>query len=124
MTGLLIALIVCVVLLLLGIIFQWEHSSSFFFMLSGILAFIYFGTKCLNNLPPEAEKQYSDYGIVVAKEAEPAERGINPWNLKLEYRPDRYKLILKMEDGRRMEMKIDGVGYMQTNIGDRVKYKY
>ena len=68
--------------------------------------------------------KYSNYGVVIAKEAEPAERGINPWTLKFEYRPDRYKLILQMEDGRRKEMSIDGVGYMQTNIGDRVRYRY
>lgn len=66
--------------------------------------------------------KYSNYGIVVEKKAKPAERGINPWNLRFEYRPDRYYLILRMENGRIVEKPIDGVNYMQTNIGDKVGY--
>ena len=123
MTGLLIAMIIFGVLFILGLIFKWEEFNLVPIVLFLWLAFIYFGTLYRDNTKHERPYR-SDYGIVIGKEAEPAGMGLNMWTLKFQYMPDRYKLILDMEDGRRKEMSIDAVGYMQTNIGDRVKYRY
>ena len=119
MTGLLIAIIVCVILLVIGIIFKWEEFNLLFIAFGLWFAFIYFCNKYNESHP---KTPHSNYGIVVGKEAEPAGMDLNIWTLRFEYMPDRYKLILEMEDGRRVTKRIDGVGYQQTNIGDKVKY--
>lgn len=120
MTLFIVLLSISVILYILGYIFMknWVVILSFIFFFCSIFIPLIIHDK-------DKKPQYhSDYGIVVGKEAEPAGMGLNMWTLKFQYMPDRYKLILNMEDGRRKEMSIDAVGYMQTNIGDRVKYRY
>lgn len=37
------------------------------------------------------------------------------------YRPDRYYLKVRLDNGDVTELKVDAVTYMHTNVGDRVK---
>lgn len=99
-----------------------KEFGIFVYFAIGIYLFVVLHNYSLSKCDMNHTPKYSNYGVVIEKKALPAERGINPWTLKFEYRPDRYRLILKMDNGVIREKDIDGVNYSQTNIGDRAKY--
>ena len=43
------------------------------------------------------------------------------WEGDIVYRPDRYYLKVRLDNGDVTELKVDAVTYMHTNVGDRVK---
>ena len=60
-------------------------------------------------------------GVVIEKVADPAGYDWGFWEGGIVYRPDRYYLKVRLDNGDVTELKVDAITYMHTNVGDRVK---
>ena len=60
-------------------------------------------------------------GVVIEKVADPAGYDWGFWEGDIVYRPDRYYLKVRLDNGDVTDLKVDAVTYMHTNVGDRVK---
>lgn len=69
----------------------------------------------------QTERILSSEGTVTEKFAKPAGYTYGFLEGDIVYRPDRYYLKVRLDNGRVIEKKIDQAGYMATNIGDRVR---
>nr|DAP58571.1 MAG TPA: Protein of unknown function (DUF2500) [Caudoviricetes sp.] len=69
----------------------------------------------------ETERILRSEGVVIEKVADPAGYDFGFWEGGIVYRPDRYYLKVRLDNGSITEMKVDAVTYMHTNVGDRVK---
>ena len=69
----------------------------------------------------ETERILRSEGVVIEKVADPAGYDFGFWEGGIVYRPDRYYLKVKLDNGSVTELKVDAVTYMHTNVGDRVK---
>lgn len=69
----------------------------------------------------EAERILRSEGVVFEKVADPAGYTWGFLERRMVYRPDRYYLKVRLDNGSVTEMNVDAVTYMNTNVGDRVK---
>ena len=69
----------------------------------------------------EAKRNLRANGTVIDKVAKPAGYDFGFWEMDIVYRPERYYLKVQLDSKEVMEMKVDQVTYMHTNVGDRVK---
>lgn len=69
----------------------------------------------------ETERILRSEGVVLEKVADPAGYTWGFWEGDIVYRPDRYYLKVRLDNGNVIELKVDAVTYMNTNVGGRVK---
>lgn len=69
----------------------------------------------------DTERILRSEGVVIEKVADPAGYDWGFWEGDIVYRPDRYYLKVRLDNGSITELKVDAVTYMHTNVGDRVK---
>lgn len=91
--------------------------------LGGVIVVAIFSCMTYLQYTPEgrAELMLSSEGVVIEKVADPAGYDWGFWEGDIVYRPDRYYLKVRLDDGSVTELKVDAVTYMHTNVGDRVK---
>ena len=91
--------------------------------LGGVIVVAIFAYMAYRQYTPEyrAELMLSSEGVVIEKVADPAGYTWGFWEGNIVYRPDRYYLKVRLDNGRVTELKVDEVTYMHTNVGDRVK---
>ena len=89
-----------------------------------LLGFFFFIALCLTQQDVrdyEAKRNLRANGTVIEKVADPAGYTWGFWEGDIVYRPDRYYLKVRLDNGDVTELKVDAVTYMHTNVGDRVK---
>jgi hypothetical protein len=91
--------------------------------LGGAIVVAIFSYMIYRQYTPEyrAEMMLRSEGVVIEKVADPAGYDWGFWEGDIVYRPDRYYLKVRLDNGDVTELKVDAVTYMHTNVGDRVK---